>query len=295
MLEIKFPYKVCSDYAGYQFLTNLYYETKDVLFTDILLDFSKTSWHEANLCAVLGAVLNDAQNRVNNILITNLSEKISDVFSRNHFLASFQGTVLPDNNNTTIRYRKNKLTEEKLIKEFLFSELVKKQNFPKLSEAAQKEIIRSIFEIYSNAIIHGNTEFVYSCGQFYPSKDPPRIDFTIVDLGNTIKNNVNDFLSSNMNGIEAIEWAVLEKNSTKSIKENIPGGLGFKLICDFVKLNKGKVQIVSSDGYWEQKKEVITKKSLDNEFPGTLVNIEFNMDDSSFYYLTSENVDDIIF
>jgi hypothetical protein len=64
-----------------------------------------------------------------------------------------------------------------------------------MSDAAKKEIIRSIFEIYSNALE--------------------------------------------------------ENNTTKPVEKNIPGGLGFKIICDFARLNNGKVQIVSSDGCWQ--------------------------------------------
>ncbi len=295
MTTINIPEYICSNYEGYKFFTELYKNNKELAFINILYDFSGNKWFEANLCAVFGAILNENQSRYINPEFVNISPKVEDVLYRNHFFASFQGSVLSDDKGTTIRYRKNKLTEEKLIKEFLFSELIQKNSFPKLSQAAQKEIIRSIFEIYSNAIIHGKSEFVYSCGQFYPTKVPPRIDFTIVDLGRTIKNNVNDFLGRKYNGIEAIEWAVQEQNSTKPKVDNIPGGLGFKLICDFVRMNKGKVQIVSSDGYWEQKKEIVTKYSLPDEFPGTIVNLEFNMADSSFYYLSTEKAEDIIF
>jgi len=295
MKPILFPDRVCSDFEGYSFLLELESNVQSKFKTEIVLDFSRTIWFEANLCAVLGAIINNTQIRLNNVLFTNINNRIQDVFLRNHFLASFYGLVIPDSSNTTIKYRKNRLTEEKLIKEFLFNELVLKQDFPKLSQAAQKEIIRSIFEIYSNAVIHGNTDYVYSCGQFYPNKKPPRIDFTIVDLGISIKRNVGNFLKRPLTGIESIEWAIQAQNTTKLKEDNIPGGLGFKLINDFVKLNKGKVQIVSADGFWEMKGQTIDSKSFHTEFPGTIVNLEFNLDDKSFYYLTNENVEDIIF
>ncbi|MBN2745688.1 MAG: hypothetical protein JXR34_03095 [Bacteroidales bacterium] len=259
------------------------------------MDFSKNIWFEANLCAVLGAIINEAQANLNQVNLINLQSKQKEIFSKNHFLANFSGEKIEDTNNTTIKYRKNKLTEEKQIKNFLESELINKPDFPKLSRNAKKEIIRSIFEIYSNAIIHGDCNYVYSCGQFFPNKIPPRIDFTIVDLGKTIQKNVSEFLMSSISGKDAIKWAISENNTTKPKSNNIPGGLGLKLMLEFVKMNKGKVQIVSSDGYWQFDKKGEFKDDLETHFPGTIANLEFNLDDSSFYYLKNEPTTEIEF
>ena len=265
------------------------------MFEQIEIDFSDNTWFEANLCAALGAILNKTSGDFNEISLTNLNHAQKDIFSRNHFLASFGGLKILDHYETTIKYRRNHLSDEKLIKEFLMKELIDKPDFPRLSESAKKEIIRSIFEIYSNAILHSNSEDVFSCGQFYPNKLPPRIDFTIVDIGNTIRENVKAFLGIECSATDAIRWALAENNTTKPKDKNIPGGLGFTLIQSFVKLNKGKVQIVSSDGYWQLEKGAEQFSPLAFPFPGTIVNLEFNLDDQSFYYLRSENTPDINF
>jgi hypothetical protein len=294
-MKIKFPREICSDYVGYEFFVELHNRTKDKKFISFEFDFSHTTWFEANLCAILGSIINRLQTGFNEVVFLNLKENIADVFNRNHFRASFGGVKIPDSKETTIKYRKNKLTDEKLIKEFLYSELLQKREFPKLSPVAKREIARSIFEIYSNAIIHGDCEYVYSCGQYFPKKTPPRIDFTIVDMGKTIKMNVNEFLKTQKTGEESILWAVEANNSTKPKENNIPGGLGLKLITEFVELNYGKLQIISSDGFWELKKKKIEVNTFNYEFPGTIVNIEFNLDDKSSYSMKSEKVEDIIF
>lgn len=295
MKRIEICTRVSSDYAGYNFLAELNFKLQQYAFETIVLDFSHNTWFEANLCAALGAIINQANTRFNNISIENIAPKQKDIFSRNHFLASLGGEKIKDYNDTTIKYRRNKLSDDKLIKEFLFNELINKPDFPKLSSAAKNEIIRSIFEIYSNAIIHGDCLEVFSCGQFYPRKTPPRIDFTIVDMGITLKRNVNEYLQANKTGIEAIQWALEENNTTKRKENNIPGGLGLKLICDFARLNNGKVQIVSGDGYWQLSKKKEESFTLAYPFPGTLVNLEYNLDDQSFYYLKEEIPQDIIF
>jgi hypothetical protein len=295
MIKISIPPKVCSDFDGYNFFIETMHKLKDTLLEDIIFDFRDNTWFEANLCAIMGAVLNTVQEKLNNVSLLNINQYTERILRKNQFLASFGDYPIPDKYDTTIKYRRNKLNEEKLIKEFLFNELLWKRDFPKLSSAAQKEIVRSIFEIYSNAIIHGNCDYVYSCGQYYPNKPQPSLDFTIVDLGNTIKTNVNNFLGSGFSGIEALEWAVKENNTTKPKHANIPGGLGFKLIRDFIQINKGKIQIISADGFWELKKGELTSKSFSSEFLGTIVNLEFNLDDKAYYSLKTEKVEDIVF
>ena len=78
-----------------------------------------------------------------------------------------------------------------------------------------------------------------------------RLDFTIVDLGRTIKSNVKEYVNKEVSGKDALKWAVTEGNTTKH--GEIPGGLGLSMIREFLKKNDGKIQIVSEDGYWEQK------------------------------------------
>jgi len=70
--------------------------------------------------------------------------------------------------------------------------------------------------------------------------------------------------------------------------------LGLSIIFEFIELNKGKIQIVSSDGYWEYRKGETLKKDFNGIFPGTIANIEFNLDDRSSYRLKNEvSLDDI--
>jgi len=295
MIKKEIPVKVSSNFEGYNYLSKLNKELQLLDFESIILDFSQNTWFEANLCAALGAIIYEANNRLNDISIEGLASRQKNIFSKNHFLASFGGEKISDNYATTIKYRRNKLTDEKLIKEFLYSELIRKPDFPKLSEGLKKEIIRSIFEIYSNAIIHGDCAEVYSCGQLYPTKTPPRIDFTIVDMGKSIKKNVCDFFGKEISGIDSIKWALKENSTTKPIEKNIPGGLGLKLICDFVKLNNGKIQIVSDTGCWQLNGNKEDSFVLNYPFPGTLVNLEFNLGDQSLYCLKEEEPESIIF
>lgn len=293
-MTIQVPHSVKSDFNGFSFFVDILQKTNSLQNMNIVIDFSQNTWFEANLCSILGSVVNIIQSNNNNVHIR-VTGKLRDLFMRNQFAAHFGLDKIDDTNSTTIKYRKYRLTDEKLIKEYLDAELLGHNDFPRLSILLRKEITRSIFEIFSNAILHGNCEYVYSCGQYYPQKNPPCIDLTIVDIGQTIKTNVNNFLGTSYSGTDTILWAVKENNTTKPVDGNIPGGLGFKLIQDFIKVNKGKIQIVSADGYWQYVRGEFFTANFAREFPGTIINIEFKLSDSTIYHFKDEDISDIKF
>jgi len=284
MYKFEMPQSVKSDHKGFEILIDFYNRTKNAFVDTIEIDFKNTHWFEANLLAVLGAILSGLESDLCTVNLIGLSRKLEEVFSKNHFLSNFGGYKIDDFYQTTIKYKKFKPNEEKVFKYYLDNELLSKTVLPQMSTGLRKKINESIFEIFNNAIIHGGSSDIFSCGQFYPRGN--KLDFTIVDLGMSIKTNVNKYLNKKMTGSEAINWAVQEGNTTKS--GDTPGGLGLSLIRDFLQLNKGKIQLISCDGYWYQVGTHIKQMSFDNEFDGTIVNLEFNLNDTSSYFLKSE-------
>lgn len=97
---------------------------------------------------------------------------------------------------------------------------------------------------------------------------------------------VGDHLKRNISGEDAIEWAMKKGNTTKT--KNISGGLGLDLIYQFIQHNKGKIQIISNDGFWEWHRGMINKKRLSSPFQGTIANLRFNLNDKTYYMLQSE-------
>lgn len=110
--------------------------------------------------------------------------------------------------------------------------------------------------------------------------------FTIVDKGVNIKQNVSNYLSQDIEASDAIEWAMVKGNTTKTGETS--GGLGLAVIFNFIKLNRGKIQIISSDGFYEFKNGSVVKKQLNSIFEGTIVNIKFNLNDVNHYVLKEE-------
>ena len=281
MLIIPLPYRINSDQQGFASLANIYQQVKPRQFETIQLDFQKTTWFDANMLAMLGAIMESAWT--NDFDIVNLRPAQEKIFKKTRY-SYFGGESLPDRYQTTVEYRKSKVSEIGSFERYLEKKLLAHQGIPSMSALLRKKIKESILEIFNNAKMHGNCEFIFSCAQYYPRKG--RLDFTIVDIGNTIRKNVRDYSGFNVSGKKAIEWAVSERTTTR--KGNIPGGLGFTLIRDFLCKNSGKIQVASADGYWYEEGGASHSENLSDCFGGTAVNLEFNVNDQCSYCLTSE-------
>ena len=285
-MEFFIQNRVMSDFDGYNSLINLSSAILQHPYDDILIDFKNNTAFEANLSAILGAICSLIEEQKKIVTIRNLKPLLQKVLQENRFLCGYGWEALPDTENTIITFRKFTPYTDIEFMDYIRDELLSKPDFPKLSRLLGKKINESIFEIFENARTHGHCKYIHTCGQYFSSESIKRLDMTIVDMGQTIKANVNDYLHTNLSGSEAIEWALAYGNTTKT--GNIPGGLGLDIIFEFIKLNKGKIQIVSSDGYWEYRNGETENMLFDNPFSGTIVNIEFNLDDSDSYRLVEE-------
>jgi len=284
------PENITSDFESFNTFIELYHETKNLFIDDLKIDFSNIKWFNANMLAIFGAIINVMQTqRLVTVDLINIPLKQKKLFGRNHFLSNFGGAKLPDRYGTTIKYKKFSANEEKVFLSYLENELFSNPAMPNMSEKLKQKIKESILEVFNNAIYHGECDTIYTCGQYYSPKKT--LDFTIVDIGKTIKRTVSEFLQKNITGEDAIKWALIPGNTTKT--GPIPGGNGLKIITDFLSLNNGNIQIISYDGYFEQITELNSTKSFQLPFPGTIVNFEFKTDSRKYCLKSELSLDDI--
>jgi hypothetical protein len=278
------PSEIITKQDGYQELIRLFHESYNLEYNNLTIDFSETVLFEANLCAVLGAILSRLQERFNTVELKNIESSLKEMFTQNEFLSYYGSEVVPAEGSTRLKFKKFAANEKHSFKKYIDEQLLVHPDMPVMSDALKKEISKSILELFNNASEHGRSKYIYCCGQYYPDKK--KLDFTIVDLGNTIRKNVRDFLGrKTMSGEDAISWAVAYGNTTKT--GSIPGGLGLALIREFLRKNEGKIQIASSNGYWKEKGEVVSA-GFPYSFIGTIVNLEFNISDKKSYKLQTE-------
>jgi len=270
-----------SNYDSYQKIISFYQKNKEKSFKVFHVELH--GWFSANMSAVLGSVLDLFINKMNVISFDYIDSKT--ILQKNNFLSYFGQEIISDLNNTTIKYKKIEPTDGRYFKKYVIDELVYRNELPKMSSGLKEKIIEAIYEIFVNAQIHSYTKNIYTCGQFFPKKN--KIEFTIVDTGIGFRENIYRNFKKEISATQAICWAVQDRNTTKT---NITGGIGLAFLKEFISINKGKMQIISDQGFFEYdgQKNKIETKLFEAPFPGTIVNLQFCTDDPNNYSLKEE-------
>lgn len=271
--------------AGFVALVRLASETKDCLFDDVDIDMGAASWFDADMCAAFGAILYRLGEDLNTVKLTNIRPNVEAILSKNGFLSHYGREKIPDRWGTTIPYQRFDVKDDRYFADYIENELIHRAEMPAMSPGLLKKFRESIFEIFSNAVLHSRTELgIFSCGQFFPKRH--RLDFSVADLGVGMRQNIKDNTGLDLSAEAAIQWATAGRNTTK--RGPVPGGLGLKLLGEFIDLNGGCIQIVSDAGYWKRENRTTTTAPLNQPFPGTVVTVEINTADMSSYKLASE-------
>lgn len=278
--------------AGFKELVHLNGELENCRFVTIEIDMTSAGWFDADMCAPFGALLYRLGQLGNQVHLTNVQPGVEKILSKNGFLSHYGRMLLPDTYGTTIPYQRFDVKDDRFFASYVESRFVRRSEMPRMSPGLVKRFRESVFEIFSNAVIHSQTQLgIFSCGQFFPKRN--RLDFSVADLGIGIQRNVKEHTGVDLPAHEAIEWATQAHNTTK--RGQIPGGLGLKLLSEFITLNGGRMQIVSDSGYWSLEKDQTQIMLLPRPFPGTVVSVEINTSDTQSYALSSELTDSDIF
>jgi hypothetical protein len=272
-----------SNLAGFEALANLAAQALEEKTNQVEVSMSRMDGFEANMSAPLGVVLNKLTDALKLVSIVDLPPSIETVLSRNGFLAAFNyppAGLSP----SALPYQRFKLKDAALFAQYLQEHLPGK-GIPIMSAGLGKLFQQSLFEVFENSAFHSDSSLgVFVCGQFFPLKQ--RLDITIADAGITIPRRVKATFDWDLSAPEALAWAMRDGSTTK--REGKPGGVGLKLLRDFVKLNEGRLQIASGGGYWEMNGGDIFIHPLACPFPGTVVNLEVNTADNKVYSLANE-------
>jgi hypothetical protein len=278
--------------VGFEALVHLQPQTKDCRLQCIEIDMATTDWFDADMCAAFGAILYRLGNDLNTVKLANTPSRVERILSKNGFLSNYGRAVLPDTWGTTIPYQRFDVKDDRYFAGYIEGEFVNRPEMPRMSPGLIKKFREGVFEIFSNAVLHSQTTLgIFSCGQFFPNRH--RLDFSVADLGVGIRQNVKDRAGLNLSADQAIVWATKGRNTTKS--GSIPGGLGLKLLTEFISLNGGRLQIVSDAGYWCLQENQVHTARLGSPFPGTVVSLEINTSDRQSYVLSSELKESDIF
>ena len=272
------------DLSGFQALVWLWEQAAGCIFEDIEIKLDATSWLDADMCAAFWAILHNLSGP-NTVKLTGIRSNVESILSKNGFLSHYGRNKIPDRWGTTIPYKRFDVKDDRYFADYIEHELLHRTELPVMSLGLMKKFRESIFEIFSNAVLHSQTKLgIFSCGQFFPKRHS--LVFSVADLGIGIRRNIQDSLGLELSPERAINWATQQGNTTK--RGPIPGGLGLKLLGEFIDLNGGCIQIVSDAGYWRRQNRNTDMTLLRHPFPGTVVTIEINAADANSYMLASE-------
>lgn len=302
-LRVSLP-PIRDDESGYKYLSKLSDQIishPDHFYT---FDFSRCSTMSHNGLVVIGGICNylkqyESKNSFfrlfSNVkvgfILDGMNPRLQDRLQQ----LGFWNYVQPDygivGNNDYIGYREHEevLRDFQIIHHLQDSWLTNEKL--SLSKNLKDEIVSSIYEIFVNAYGHGlrenvNGQSVISCG-YYEAKEK-RLSLSVLDFGGGVVRSVQKCIPK-IEKEAAFRWALEVGNSTRTDSPpDIPRGLGFGLLKDFVLINGGVLR-VCSDAYMatvSPNGEYVTQR-MPGHFFGTLVSITVNCDDKH-YKLRSE-------
>jgi len=296
-VKITLSIPTINDYTAVNFdvLFNLWNQVNNDNL-DVTFEFSQCGFLRHNAVAFLGGLTRLIQSRGGTVrfALNTISEKVKINLAQNSFLSTLGFGGAPWEGNS-IPYREDLHQDKIALVDYLKTHWLG-HGWVHVSERLRDEIVGRVWEIYANAFEHGQSPIgIFSCGQHYPKQH--ELKLTVVDFGVGIPSNVRMFFkhdarAQSLSAASCLKWAFQRGTTTKP--NGTSRGMGLDLLKEFVKLNKGKIEIFSHEGYAiiDSKREEFLNRST--FFEGTLINITF-IRDESYYHLASEVLEEPLF
>lgn len=160
-----------------------------------------------------------------------------------------------------------------------------------VSDKLRDAISERMWEIYDNAFEHSGTQIgVFSCGQHFPSQD--ELVLSVVDFGVGIPAKVRIFAgidprSKDLPAHACLRWAFTRGKSTS--QEGVARGLGLDLLKEFVRVNQGKLEVYSNEGYALIDKDGERFTNRTASFEGTVFHITLRCDENLYRFTAETN------
>lgn len=285
---VKFLNNIDTGFSSHSHLSQLALYMSELNAQNITIDFSKVSFIASNQFAILGCILSAYNTRcpTAKIYFSNLNEKLTETIRKNGFYKHLGLKKLPDTYNTVIPYSIFDINEINEFEKYISLRILSRADIPQMSDRVKSNILDNILEIFNNVKEHTHSTKVFTCGQYFPKSS--LLYLTIVDSGETIPYNVTAYFNRIKIPVpnNTLEWAMGTGNSTRAV--STPGGLGLSLLKDFVKLNNGKLYIISGNEVYEKSGTRERYKYMESHFTGTIVTVAFNLADTHSYSMVSE-------
>lgn len=268
-------YDLRADFRGFETLGALHEQLSRIASDSVEIDCERLGWMDAQMSSPFMTVLQQSARRGNTHSLTRLAQNVKLILQKNGMMK----VKAVDTNRTTMPITFYPLHDEVAFAQYTRTHMARKE-MPRMSQALQIKFFEGIDELFANCSLHSRSDVsIAVAGQFFPKAH--RLSFAITDGGQgidgSLRNAGHRFASPEL----AIDWAMQPRNTSR--QGDIPGGLGLRLLRDFVEANEGKLTVASRGGYWVQNGSSIRKRKMRTSFPGTAVVLEIKTSDDKHY------------
>lgn len=271
---------------SFKFLSKLQCEVLERKEKKIIFDFQKCQFSNAIFTSFLGAMteIGQAHQKIITYRFTEDSELLEYFKKSGLYDYLVNDGRRKHTNQNALPFWKVKMNEDDLM---TYIDNIIGLSRINIEDNARQQLFMNFYELFINARDHSNEKHgVYSCGHWMPKKKC--LVFSLYDTGIGISKRVKNKFGKSMSDIEALEWALVGGNSTRQLEKGVPRGLGLSNIKKFVKLNNGRLTILSNGVFYDfnansnaNSNERIEKFPYENM--GTMVCVTIEQDKEYIY------------
>jgi len=266
-------------------------------FEDVRFDFARCSFLRPNAVAFLGGLARLVVSREGTAVFdwSTLHDSAVMMNLRQNRFAGIFGLPSSGWSGNSIPYREDKVPSANGIMDYLADDWLGR-GWVQVSQRLRDAIVGRMWEIYANAFEHAGSEIgVFSCGQHFPRTN--ELVLSVVDFGQGIVANVRNFLSRDpraekLTAASCLRWAFQRGTTTRP--NGMARGVGLDLLKDFIRLNHGKLEAYSNEGYAIVDQGGERFANLPMSFEGTVFHITLQCDEA-LYRFADEMADDLPF
>lgn len=278
-----------NDYpSDFEQLFKIWQQVNDY-YLDIRFDFSRCGFLRPNAVAFLGGLVRLIVSRHGNVAFdwaSVHSQRVMANIRQNGFAGNF-GYPSSSWSGNSIPYREDLTRDVGGIMDYLEKYWLGR-GWVQVSQRLRDAIVGHMWEIYNNAFEHSGSDVgVFTCGQYFPHNET--LVLSVVDFGQGIPAKIRGFfrqhadesLVARLTGASCLRWAFQAGNTTK-VGE--PGGSGLDLLKEFIRLNQGKLEVYSNEGYGIIDKDGERYENHAISFEGTVVHITLHCDEKLYQF-----------
>lgn len=256
-------------------------------YSNVRFDFSECEFLRPNAVAFIGGLARQIQSRAGKVVFdwdSFTNDKVLKNLIKNRFAASFYHQNNWGTGNT-ITYREDIVQDENGIMDYLTDEWIGR-GWIQVSTKLKNAVVGRMWEIYCNAFEHAGSGIgVFSCGQYFPKVN--QLVLSVVDFGHGIAANVRNFFrldprANQLTAAQCLRWAFGPGHTTRP--NGMPRGIGLDVLKDFIKINHGKLEVYSNEGYAviDHDNEIFSNREL--FFEGTVFHITLICDEGRYQF-----------